>query len=130
MNEAPYWRVASRARGVLLAIFVQFMFFWGYIVVSIMTRRAVPSSFFIDSLPTLLGVEMTFLNLGIITWLVAFAALTLYGYLHGSILTDEMELLPHLCPDCVADMETDDELPQPPHGKHPSQGGMYGREVA
>ncbi len=66
-------------RGVLLATWVQFTLMWGYIVARILTRQAMPSDYFIDNLPTIAGVQMTFLNLGMITWVIAFVALA--GYL-------------------------------------------------
>lgn len=78
-------------RGLLFATFVHFTLFWMYIIVSILSGRAQPSHYFIDNLPALLGIEMTFLNLGIITWAISFVAL--WGYLSLESADIEVDII-------------------------------------
>jgi hypothetical protein len=60
------------------------MLFWGYITARIVVSGLQPSHHFIDSLPFLFGVELTFLNLGIMSFLAGLVFFLIYAWLRES----------------------------------------------
>ncbi len=71
---------AIRTRKIVLALLVFDMLAWGYIVarITLSGPTVQPSHSFIDSLPVVMGIEMTFFNLGIVTFILGFILFLTY----------------------------------------------------
>lgn len=120
------WKTIRRTRGILLIIGIYSTLFWVYVVARIISGSAFPSSTFIDSLPTILGIEASFMNIGIATFLLAFISMLLWGWLEAD-LWQEKELDESLCPLCQAAAfwtEEEEELEDDNPPKPPRRGGM------
>ncbi len=66
---------ATRARKVILALTVFSMLFWAYVSARLVFSQpgwVQPAHYFIDAFPSFLGIELTFLNVGIITFVLGF----------------------------------------------------------
>ncbi len=112
---------ATRARKITFALFVFSMFFWGYVVARILSGIAQPSDYFIDNLPVVLGIEMTFLNLGIITFVLGFIFFLTY------LLLGEREAFENYhCHECEAEafviMADEDSLARGRDGQRDGDG--------
>ena len=81
-----WWK--ARIKAVALALWIHSILFWGYISARIVSTVAQPADYFIDAFPSFLGIELTFLNLGIMSFLAGLFFFIIYALLKES-LSDE-----------------------------------------
>ena len=91
---------ATRARKVTFALTVFSMLFWAYISARLVFSgpKVQPAHYFIDAFPSFLGIELTFLTMGIITFVLGFIFFLVY------LLLEEKEAFENYhCHECEAE---------------------------
>ncbi len=87
-GKSRMWK--ARLKVISFSISIFSMLFWAYISARLVFSGpgVQPAHYFIDAFPSLFGIELTFLSLGIITFLVGFVFFVIYALLKES-LSDE-----------------------------------------
>ncbi len=112
------WKARVRAIAFSLSIFSTL--FWVYITARIVVSGPAvqPAHHFIDSLPFLFGLELTFMNLGIMSFLAG-----LFFFMVYSLLKETQRELEYLAKIRLMDMAEEDYVPK-------KKEGAKGREIA
>ena len=79
------WKARLRAISFSISIFS--MLFWAYVSGRLIFSQegwVQPAHYFINDFPSLLGIPLTFMNVGIITFLVGFVFFLIYAVLRES----------------------------------------------
>ncbi len=109
----------ARLRAISLSISIFSMLFWAYVSGRLIFSgpKVQPAHYFIDDFPSLLGLPLTFMNLGIITFLVGFVFFVIYA-----VLRETQRELEYLAKIRLMDMAEEDYVPKKKE--------LKGREIA